>query len=83
MRTIRGRVEVSIRVSVDPTGQVANATVESPGRSRYFARLSLEAAQRWRFRPAQVNGQAVSSVWNLQFQFTQTAIHVDPLETTP
>src|ERR1035437_5712446 len=81
--SIRGQVNVSIRVTVDPRGDVSNATFDSPGPSKYFAKVALQAAQHWRFKPAQVDGQAASSVWILQFQFTQTATEVTPVEDSP
>ena len=81
--SIRGRVNVRIRATVDPRGDVSNATFASPGPSKHFAKLALQAAQHWRFRPAQVDGQAASSVWILQFQFTQTATEVTPVEASP
>jgi TonB family protein len=81
--TIHGTVEVSIRVTVDPSGDVSNATFDSPGASKYFANLALQAARDWRFKPAQVDGQAVSSVWILRFQFRQTGTEVTPVEASP
>lgn len=81
--SIRGRVNVRIRVTVDPRGDVSNATFASPGPSKYFAKVALQAAQHWRFKPAQVDGQAASSEWILQFQFTQTATEVTPVEASP
>jgi serine/threonine-protein kinase len=81
--SIRGQVNVRIRVTVDPGGNVSNATFDSPGPSKYFAKLALQAAQQWRFKPAQVDGQTVSSVWILQFQFTQTATEVTPVQASP
>ena len=81
--SIRGRVNVRIRVTVDPRGDVSNATFDSPGPSKYFAKVALQAAQHWRFRPAQVDGQAASSVWILKFQFTQAATVVTPVEASP
>jgi len=81
--TIQGKVEVRIRVTVDPRGNVSNATFDAPGPSKYFATLALQAAQQWRFEPAQVDGQATSSVWILRFQFTPTATLVTPVQTSP
>ena len=81
--TIHGTVEVSIQVTVDPSGDVSNATFDSPGASKYFANLALQAARDWRFKPAQVDGQAVSSVWILRFQFRQTGTEVTPVEASP
>ena len=81
--SIRGQVNVRIRVTIDPRGDVSNATFDSPGPSKYFAKVALQAAQHWRFKPAQVDGQATSSVWILQFQFTKTATEVTPVEASP
>jgi TonB family protein len=83
LRSIKGTVNVRIRVTVDPGGAVSNATFDSPGPSRYFAKVALQAAQQWRFKPAQVDGRAVSSVWILHFQFTQAAVDVTPIEANP
>ena len=82
-QTIHGKVKVTIRVAIDPGGNVSNATFESPGPSKYFANLALEAARRWKFKPAQVDSQAVSSVWMLRFQFGQTTTEVTPVELSP
>lgn len=82
-RTIRGTVKVGVRVTVDPSGNVSNATFNTPGASRYFANLALQAARDWRFKPALVDGQAVSSVWILQFRFSQSSTEVSPIEASP
>jgi protein TonB len=81
--TIHGKVPVSIRVKVDPDGKVSNAAVDSQGPSKYFAKAALQAAQQWRFKPAQVNGQAVSSVWVLHFVFGPAATEITPVRTSP
>jgi serine/threonine-protein kinase len=81
--SIHGQVNVGIRVTVDPAGAVSNAAFDSPGASRYFAKQALQAAQQWRFKPAQVNGHAVTSVWTLQFHFTQTATEITAVEVSP
>jgi TonB family protein len=82
-RTIQGRLKVKIRVTVDPSGEVSSVKVESPGPSKYFANLALQAARQWKFTPAQVDGQAVSSVWILRFEFARTGAEVTPIETSP
>jgi TonB family protein len=81
-QSIRGQVNVTIRVTVDPNGSVLTAVIESPGSSRYFAKVSLQAAKQWRFTPAQVDGQSVPSVWMLRFHFTQDATEVTPAEVS-
>lgn len=50
--TIRGTVRVAVRVVIDEEGSVVTATSDNPGPSRYFERLSLEAARKWTFTPA-------------------------------
>lgn len=83
LHTIQGRVRVKIRVQVDPDGNVTEAANDSPGSSHYFANLALEAAHNWQFRPAQVDGHAAASTWDLQFEFQQSGAAVTPLETAP
>jgi TonB family protein len=81
--SIRGQVNVRVRVAVDVEGNVSDASLDSPASSKYFAKVALQAARQWRFKPAQARGQAVSSVWILQFQFTQTGANVVPIQVSP
>jgi TonB family protein len=81
--SIEGKVNVSVRVAVDSGGNVSNATFDSPGPSRYFARQAMQAAQHWRFKPAQVDGKPVSSRWLLHFHFTQSGTDITPVEVSP
>jgi TonB family protein len=81
--TIEGRLKVSVRVSVDASGNVSQASFVTHGPSEYFANRSLAAARRWKFSPPQVNGRAVPSEWLLRFQFRRTAVDVFPAETNP
>jgi TonB family protein len=77
--SIQGKVRLSVRVRVDPSGSVVSAELESPGPSKYFAELALRAARLWKFEPAKVDGQAVSSEWILRFEFVRTATKVFPV----
>jgi TonB family protein len=81
--TIAGKVRVRVKVEVDTSGNVVSASFDSPGPSKYFARLAIEAAQRWRFSPAQVDGRAVASQWLLRFGFTRTDTEVVATRTAP
>ncbi len=81
--TIHGTVKVKVKAEVDPSGSVSNATLESMGPSRYFSGRALEATRQWKFKPPQVNGKPVSSIWTLQFEFRQTGTTVRPVETSP
>ncbi len=62
--TITGTIKVSVRAEVNPSGKVSQARLVSPGPSKYFARLSLQAAERWEFSSANN-----SSIWLLHFHF--------------
>lgn len=81
--TIQGTVRVSVRVRVDPSGNVVGVTLDSPGPSKYFAGLALQAARRWSFWPAKVNGRNVPSEWILRFEFERTATKVHPVQAAP
>jgi TonB family protein len=74
--SIHGKVATSVRVEVDPSGDVVNATLESAGPSRYFSGLALNSARRWKFIPA--DG---SRVWILKFEFTRTGTKVVPVKS--
>lgn len=67
--TIQGTIRVSVRVKVDPSGSVVGAELGSPGPSRYFARLALEAAQSWKFAPS---GHGAGREFLLHFEFRNT-----------
>ncbi|HUY81755.1 MAG TPA: TonB family protein [Acidobacteriaceae bacterium] len=68
--TIRGTVRVWIRVAVDASGNVTGATFQNAGPSKYFARLAMEAAQKWRFAPGAAGAR------RLAFEFRQTGVAV-------
>jgi len=81
--TIRGTIRLSVKLDVDASGNVTTATLDVPGPSKYFARLALDAAQRWQFAPVKVAGQPVPSEWLLRFQLTRTDTRVFPVQTVP
>lgn len=81
--TIQGKVRVSVRVRVAPSGNVAGATLESPGPSKYFAELALQAARRWKFVPAKADGREIASGWLLRFEFGRTGTKVFPVRKVP
>lgn len=76
-RTVTGKIRIVARVDVDASGKVTHARLTTPGPSRYFARLALEAAERWQFSPPVVNSHPVVSIWSITFRIgrnqTQTA----------
>ena len=71
LQTIRGTVRVSIRVSVDKEGKVVSATSHEPGPSRYFERVSLTAAKKWTFAPANTPERRTML---LRFSFTREGV---------
>jgi len=83
VQSIRGEVDVAVRVAVDAGGNVESASLDSPGPSRYFAKMSLQAAQNWKFKPAQADGTNVASAWILHFRFTQAGTDVTPTRVSP
>jgi eukaryotic-like serine/threonine-protein kinase len=81
--TIHGKVRVSVRVHVDPSGGVSEAEFDSPGPSKFFADLAMQAARKWAFTPPEVNGKSVASEWRIKFEFTQKDTKVIPTQTAP
>jgi TonB family protein len=81
--SIHGQVNVAIRVTVDSAGNVTSTSLDSPGPSKYFAKVALESAKHWTFKAAKVNGNAVASIWILHYQFTHGATNITPVETYP
>jgi TonB family protein len=81
--TITGTVRVRVRVAVDSTGNVTDAALDSPGPSKYFANLAVQAARRWKFKPPEKDGKEVASEWLLNFGFKKTSNTVSPVEIAP
>ena len=75
-RTIQGTIKVRVKVEVDAAGNVAKATLESAGPSKYFSRVALEAARDWKFSPAQAGEQPADREWKLQFAFSRARTDV-------
>lgn len=78
--TIRGTIIVSVRVQVDASGNVTHTDLVVSGPSRYFARLAVEAAQRWKFNPPVVDGKRSQSEWLIRFYYTREATRADATE---
>ena len=81
--TIQGRVSVAVRVTVDPAGAVTSVEFASHGPSAYFARIAIESARNWKFKPPVQNGRAVGSTWLLHYQFRRSGADVTPVEMIP
>jgi outer membrane biosynthesis protein TonB len=67
-RTIRGHVEVWVRVIVDQDGSVFAAVADRPGPSSYFQRLATEAAKKWTFPPVDTPSRRLMQV---RFDFSR------------
>ncbi len=83
LATIHGAVRVSVRVQVDPSGTVSEAALDSPGPSKYFADLALQAARRWQFTSPDAGGHSIPSEWLIRFQFTPAGPKAIPMQTAP
>lgn len=81
--TISGTIRIRVKVGVDAAGNVEHATFVTEGPSKYFARQAMEAAQQWKFAPAQVNGQAAPSAWILRFGFRRSGTEIDSEPAKP
>ena len=68
---IRRPIDVSLRVLVDPSGDVMAALMEDPGRNKSLARLADQAAREWKFAETQ---QQDPRVWLLKFEFTREGV---------
>jgi hypothetical protein len=66
--SIRGIIQIAVRVTVDRPGNVVAATLDNRASSKYFARAATDAAKKWKF--AQATDQA-TRVWLLNFEFTR------------
>ena len=83
LATIHGVVRVGVRVQVDPSGTVSGAALDSPGPSKYFADLALQAARRWQFTSPEAGGHSIPSEWLIRFQFTPSGPKAIPTQTAP
>jgi TonB family protein len=80
-RTIQGKIKVRVKVEVDAAGNVAAATLESAGPSKYFSRIALEAARDWKFSPAQAGEQDGAREWKVQFAFSKNRTEASEVRT--
>jgi len=76
---MRAPLVVVLRVTVNRSGSVADASYVSPGSGNYFARVAQRAAEQWKFDPPLREGRPQASVWQLRFYFSRG--HVEASET--
>ncbi len=83
LNTITGTIRIRVKVAVDASGNVEKATFISAGPSKYFSGKAMQAAQQWKFAPAEVNGQAVPSAWILRFSVRRSGTEMDSEPSKP
>jgi TonB family protein len=83
MRTISGHFRINIRANVDSSGNVSEAKFVTRGPSQYFARLSMEAAKKWKFTPPVVDGRPAPSEWLIEFRFSRAGINDSAEQRSP
>jgi len=81
--TIQGKVRVSVRVQVNPSGTVDAADLDMPAGSKYFSDQAIKAAKRWQFSAPEADGHSVASEWLLHFEFTPSGTTVRPTQVSP
>jgi TonB family protein len=72
--SIRGVINVAVRVTVDRSGNVVAAALDNRASGKYLTHAAMDAAKKWKFAPA---ADQASRVWLLRFEFTRagTAAH--------
>jgi TonB family protein len=83
LATIQGTVRVSVLLQVDAAGNVSQAEFDSPGPSKYFADLALNASRRWEFTSPEADGHSVPSQWRVRFEFTPSGVKAFPKQIAP
>lgn len=73
LKTVTGRLKVTVRAHVDQSGNVERTEFASVGPSRYFANLAMQSAREWTFEPS-----PTAKTWLLQFTFTRNGVTVQP-----
>ncbi len=72
--TIHNRAKVSVKVRVDPMGNVSDAKLDGPSPSRYFGDRALKAARLWKFKPGDSDQE-----WVLRFEIYKAETKVVPV----
>jgi hypothetical protein len=77
--SIRGVILITVRATVDRSGNVVAAALDNGASSRYFTRSAIDAAKKWKFAQA---ADAASRVWLLHFEFSRegTTAHSAPIQ---
>lgn len=79
-QSMRRPLDVEVRVSVNARGTVSNTTYLTQGPGNYYARISHQAAEEWRFQSPVTNGEPQASEWLLRFHFDRSHVEVTATE---
>jgi len=63
-------LEVLVDFSIDKNGRVKDINFKSKSKLSYFRSTIRNAMEKWRFKPAQINGEAVESEMSKIFSFS-------------
>lgn len=77
LKTIQGRIRITVLVTVDRSGAVIDAHLKNTGPSSYFAHRAWEAARKWKFSPADDRG---TRQWLLRFEFARSGVTSGAIE---
>jgi serine/threonine protein kinase len=72
--SIRGVIDVAVRVIVDRSGNVVAAALDGRASRKYFTRAAMNAAKKWKFAQA---ADQTSRVWLLHFEFSRAGTTAD------
>jgi len=76
LQSMRRPVQVDVRVSVNSSGAVSSAQSVTQSRGNYWARISQQAAEEWKFKAPVSDGQARASYWMLLFEYDRGRTNV-------
>ena len=71
VQSMRRPVQVDVRVLVDSSGTVSSAQCVTQSRGNYWAKVSQQAAEGWKFKAPVSQGHAQDSYWMLLFQYSR------------
>jgi hypothetical protein len=77
-RTVRGHINVWVRVIIDQDGSVIAASTDRNGPSRYFQRLAIDSAKQWTFPPADTPSRRLMQI-RFDFSHEGTTAHAVPV----
>jgi hypothetical protein len=80
LATVHGHIKFGVSVTVDGSGTVVYAALSNHSPSRYFTRVALETARKWKFVATE---NQRSRRWLLRFEFTRdgATAHATGLQT--